>query len=78
MYLCLNYIIFILDIISIKVMFLCYSIQPEGVPKEYSNYVLVDLKNASTFSNTVSLSLPAGVVSGSQRAVFTAIGTYYF
>ena len=51
-------------------------LQPEGIPKEYSNYVLVDLKNSTTFSSTVPLSLPNGVVSGSQRAVFTAIGNY--
>ncbi|KAL4230965.1 hypothetical protein ACF0H5_011338 [Mactra antiquata] len=49
-------------------------VEPEGVAKEYSNPILIDLKNASTFTQDVQLSLPAGVVAGSQRVMVTAIG----
>lgn len=49
-------------------------IEPEGVLKEYSNPVLIDLKNTTSFTKTIPLSLPAGVVAGSQRANVTAIG----
>ena len=41
---------------------------------EYSNPVLIDLKNATSFSKDFDISLPAGVVAGSQRIVVTAIG----
>jgi hypothetical protein len=44
------------------------------VAKEYSNPILIDLKNVSSFSKDVALSLPAGVVAGSQRVVVSAIG----
>ncbi|XP_060581140.1 CD109 antigen-like isoform X3 [Ruditapes philippinarum] len=49
-------------------------IEPEGVAKEYSNPILIDLKNVTSFSKDVALSLPAGVVAGSQRVVVSAIG----
>ncbi|XP_053399009.1 CD109 antigen-like isoform X3 [Mercenaria mercenaria] len=49
-------------------------VEPEGVAKEYSNPILIDLKNATSFSTDVALSLPAGVVAGSQRVVVSAIG----
>ena len=44
--------------------------------KEYSNPVLIDLKNATSFNKDVSISLPTGVVAGSPRIVVTAIGQY--
>jgi hypothetical protein len=44
------------------------------VAKEYSNPILIDLKNVTSFSKDVALSLPAGVVAGSQRVVVSAIG----
>ncbi|KAL3880815.1 hypothetical protein ACJMK2_033022, partial [Sinanodonta woodiana] len=49
-------------------------VEPEGVPKEYNFPVLIDLKNTSRFSKTIPISLPAGVVAGSQRVRVTAIG----
>ena len=52
----------------------CLFLQPEGVAKEYSNPILIDLKNTSSFSKDVALTLPAGVVAGSQRVVVSAIG----
>ena len=51
-------------------------IQAEGVEKEYSNPILIDLKNATSFSKDINISLPAGVVAGSPRLVVTAIGKY--
>lgn len=49
-------------------------VEPEGVLKEFSTPVMIDLKNATSFNQTVSLSLPAGVVNGSERVVVKAIG----
>ncbi|WAQ99618.1 CD109-like protein, partial [Mya arenaria] len=49
-------------------------VEAEGVPRQFSNPVMVDLKNVSTFDETVDISLPAGVVAGSQRVVVSAIG----
>lgn len=54
-----------------------FLLQPEGVPKEYSNPILIDLKNATQFDQTVSLSLPDGVVAGSERVVVNAIGKIF-
>ena len=51
-------------------------IQAEGVEKEYSNPILIDLKNTTSFSKDINISLPAGVVAGSPRLVVTAIGKY--
>lgn len=49
-------------------------VEAEGVPKEYNVAVLVDLKNTSSFTRDVTLTLPPNVVAGSQRARVTAIG----
>ncbi|KAK7492650.1 hypothetical protein BaRGS_00016129, partial [Batillaria attramentaria] len=49
-------------------------VEAEGVPKEYSVAVLVDLKNTTSFSRDVTLTLPPNVVAGSERARVTAIG----
>ncbi|KAH3835183.1 hypothetical protein DPMN_108530 [Dreissena polymorpha] len=49
-------------------------VEPEGVAKHYSNPILVDLKNQTTFSQVVDISMPQTVVAGSQRIVVTAIG----
>ncbi|KAH3871689.1 hypothetical protein DPMN_034900 [Dreissena polymorpha] len=49
-------------------------VEPEGVPKQYSNLVLVDLKNQTTFSQVVDIFMPQTVVAGSQRIVVSAIG----
>ncbi|KAJ8297468.1 hypothetical protein KUTeg_023999 [Tegillarca granosa] len=49
-------------------------VEPEGVPKEYNTPILVDLKQSSSFSKTVPISLSAGVVAGSQRVRVSAIG----
>ncbi|XP_067663894.1 CD109 antigen-like isoform X3 [Haliotis asinina] len=49
-------------------------VEPEGTPKEYSVPILIDLKQATTFSKTVPITLPQNVVSGSQTARITAIG----
>ncbi|XP_069130827.1 CD109 antigen-like isoform X2 [Argopecten irradians] len=49
-------------------------IEPEGVPKEYNIPMLVDLKHNTNFAETVDVTLPAGVVAGSQRVRVSAIG----
>ncbi|KAH3836725.1 hypothetical protein DPMN_110099 [Dreissena polymorpha] len=49
-------------------------VEPEGVAKNYSNPVLVDLKNQTTFSQVADISMPQSVVAGSKRIVVTAIG----
>ncbi|XP_060062599.1 CD109 antigen-like [Ylistrum balloti] len=49
-------------------------IEPEGVPKEYNIPMLVDLKHNTHFAETVDVTLPAGVVAGSQRVRVSAIG----
>lgn len=54
----------------------CFAIQAEGVPKEYNTPVMVDLKHNTQFAETVQVTLPAGVVAGSQRVRVSAIGTF--
>ncbi|XP_048243511.1 CD109 antigen-like isoform X2 [Haliotis rufescens] len=49
-------------------------VEPEGTPKEYNVPVLIDLKQATSFSKNVPITLPQNVVSGSQTARITAIG----
>nr|AVP12646.1 CD109 antigene-like protein 1 [Littorina littorea] len=49
-------------------------VEAEGVPKEFGVSVLVDLKNTTTFTKTVPISLPPNVVVDSSRARVTAIG----
>ncbi|XP_033743827.1 CD109 antigen-like isoform X3 [Pecten maximus] len=49
-------------------------IEPEGVPKEYNIPMLVDLKHNIHFAETVDVTLPVGVVAGSQRVRVSAIG----
>ncbi|OWF38489.1 CD109 antigen-like [Mizuhopecten yessoensis] len=49
-------------------------IEAEGVPKEYNIPMLVDLKHNTNFAETVDVTLPAGVVAGSQRVRVSAIG----
>nr|ADA77517.1 thioester-containing protein-F [Azumapecten farreri] len=49
-------------------------IEAEGVPKEYNIPMLVDLKHNTNFAETVDVTLPAGVVAGSQRVRISAIG----
>ncbi|KAK3100069.1 hypothetical protein FSP39_014251 [Pinctada imbricata] len=49
-------------------------VEPEGVPKEYNVPILIDLKQTSTFTTTVPLTLPPGVVAGSENVRITAIG----
>ncbi|XP_071088381.1 CD109 antigen-like isoform X2 [Haliotis cracherodii] len=49
-------------------------VEPEGTPKEYNVPVLIDLKEATSFSKNVPITLPQNVVSGSQTARITAIG----
>ncbi|XP_048758952.2 CD109 antigen-like isoform X2 [Ostrea edulis] len=49
-------------------------VEPEGVPKEYNTPVLIDLKDASTFTKDIPISLPPSVVAGSQHVRVTAIG----
>ncbi|XP_052253498.1 CD109 antigen-like isoform X15 [Dreissena polymorpha] len=49
-------------------------VEPEGVARYYSNPILVDLKNQTTFSQVVDISMPQTVVAGSQKIVVTAIG----
>ena len=53
-------------------LFCLYFYSGEGVEIEYSNPVLIDLKNATSFSKDFDISLPSGVVAGSQRIVVTA------
>lgn len=48
--------------------------QPEGVPKEYNTPVLIDLKDTTTFTKDIPISLPPSVVAGSQHVRVTAIG----
>merc|ERR1719234_1153186 len=49
-------------------------VEPEGVSKEYNTPILIDLKQTNTFSKTIPISLPAGVVAGSQHVRISAIG----
>ncbi|XP_048243530.1 CD109 antigen-like isoform X4 [Haliotis rufescens] len=49
-------------------------VEPEGTPKEYNVPVLIDLKQATSFSKNVPITLPQNVVCGSQTARITAIG----
>ncbi|XP_033743834.1 CD109 antigen-like [Pecten maximus] len=49
-------------------------IEPEGVPKEYNIPMLIDLKHKIHFAETVDVTMPAGVVAGSQRVRVSAIG----
>nr|KAG5689527.1 hypothetical protein BaRGS_008902 [Batillaria attramentaria] len=49
-------------------------VEAEGVPKEYNVGVLLDLKNTTSFSRDVNLTLPPNVVSDSELLRVTAIG----
>ncbi|XP_071088378.1 CD109 antigen-like [Haliotis cracherodii] len=49
-------------------------VEPEGTPKEYNVPVLIDLKEATSFSKSVPITLPQNVVPGSQSARITAVG----
>ena len=50
--------------------------QPEGIPKEVTYPVMVDLKNTSSFSQDIPITFPAGVVNGSERVVINTIGNF--
>ncbi|XP_067661520.1 CD109 antigen-like [Haliotis asinina] len=49
-------------------------VEPEGTPKEYNVPLLIDLKEATTFSKSVPITLPQNVVPGSLRARITTVG----
>ncbi|XP_041357546.1 CD109 antigen-like [Gigantopelta aegis] len=48
---------------------------PEGVPKEYSTPIYIDLENGvKSFSKHINVTLPQSLVSGSQKAVIKVTG----
>lgn len=49
-------------------------LQAEGVEKEYNQAVLIDLKNSSSFQETVAIDFPPGVISDSTRVQFSVVG----
>lgn len=53
------------------------SIQPEGVPQQYSTAVFINLSPGQTYNSILNLSLPVnGLVSGSEYIEVTATGQY--
>lgn len=54
-----------------------FSLQPEGVEKEFNNPVLINTGTLGTFTQDVGLSFPPNTVAGSRRVRASVIGTAY-